>query len=417
MLPHQSFYDVLSEASEGLPVWAPTLAGLAVLHLLDAARTDRAIIDEDWTGVKITHDAVTSLREGTPLRRPLQRILDNLRDAGPSWFGVNQALFAYGRALDLEGNWSLAADVFTTVAEIAREERDASLAIEATTALGGAARRSGDWDRSADSYATAGHLADALGDRASGLTVRVGTANTHIARGNLPAARMVLDEVIDEAGAAGLDGVQALAYHARASVAHLQGEFADAVSLAYKALGKATNPSARDSINADIAAAFMELGMHDAARDAYLIVSATSRYQWVRWQATVNLMELAAIDGMEEAFESYAKELKNAALDPRLRSYFLLYYGRGAISFGREEEGRRSISDAQDFASRHKINQVAHEASAALAAGKEARDVKRSAVGSVPKNVVEVAEAMTHLRQLALSSPSRVSDWLTLVDG
>src|SRR5688500_5196247 len=233
MLPHQSFYDVLSEANEGLPVWAPTLAGLAVLHLLDAARTDRAIIDEDWTGVKITHDAVTSLREGTPLRRPLQRILDNLRDAGPSWFGVNQALFAYGRALDLEGNWSLAADVFTSVAEIAREERDASLAIEATTALGGAARRSGDWDRSADSYATAAHLADALGDRASGLTVRVGTANTHIARGNLPAARMVLDEVIDEAGAAGLDGVQALAYHARASVAHLQGEFADAVSLAY----------------------------------------------------------------------------------------------------------------------------------------------------------------------------------------
>ena len=413
MLAHQSFYDVLSEADEGLPVWAPTLAGLAILQLVDAARADRSIIDADWAGVKVTNDAVSELREGTPFRRPLQRILDNLRDVGPSWSAVNQALFAYGRALDLEGNWSLAADVFSTVAEIARDERDAHLAIEATTALGGAARRSGDWDRSADGYATAAHLADALGDRASGLTVRVGTANTHIARGNLPAARMVLDEVIEEAGIAGLDGVQALAYHARASVAHLQGEFADAVSIAYQALGKTMNPTARDAINADIAAAFVELGMYNAARDAYLIISATSRYQWVRWQAAVNLMELAAIDGIEDAFDTYARELRNAALDPRLRSYFLLYYGKGAISFGREEEGRRSIADAQEFASRHKINQVAHEASAAMAGGKEARGGKRSVPVEVPKNVIDVAEAMTHLRELALSSPSKANDWST----
>ena len=46
------------------------------------------------------------------------------------------------------------------VAEIAREEKAPELAIEATIALGGTARRSGDGGRSAEGYAEAAHLAD-----------------------------------------------------------------------------------------------------------------------------------------------------------------------------------------------------------------------------------------------------------------
>lgn len=407
MLIHQAFYDVLAGSSEDLPAWAPTLAGLAVLNLVDIAREDRAIVDADWTGVRVAADAVSALREGSAFRRPLQRIIDELRDIGPSLTSLNQSLFKYGRTLDLEGHWTLAADVFATVTEMAREARDANLAIEATTALGGAARRSGDWDRSAESYATAAHLADSLGDKASGLTVQIGVANTHMARGNLPAAQMILDEVIDEAGRSGFDGVQALAYHGRASLAHLRGEFADTVSLAYKALEKTSNPSARDSINADIAAAFMELGMHDAARDAYLIVSMTSRYQWVRWQASINLMELAAIDGMEESFNSYLKNLKNAALDPRLRSYFLLYAGQGLRRLGREDEGREFIADALAFATEHKINQVAHDAGLAMANADRPSQQRNPAVSpDVLPAVAEVAAAMSNLRMLAVSAPS-----------
>lgn len=412
MLRHLPYYEVLGDAHEGLPIWAPTLAGLAVVELVDAARADRSIVDGDWTGVRAAADAVTALREGLPVRRHLMTIVDQLRDGGPSWSNINASLFAYGRGLDLDGNWSLAVDVFGMVADIAREEREPQLAIEATTALGGAARRSGDWDRSADSYAQAAHLADTLGDKASGLTVRVGTANTHVARGNLPDARQILDEVIAEAE--GLDGVQALAYHARASVAHLQGEYATTVTLGNKALGLTANHSVKDSILADIAAAFAEMGLRDAARDSHMVIAMTSRYQWVRWQSTINLMELAALDGMEEAFFGYAKELKNAALDPRLRSYFLLYYGQGLHAFGREEEGRGFIAEAQDFAAQNKIYQVSHEASLALsAAGREAskrRAAKPWAPENVPSHVFEVAEAMSNLRESAQASPP-AGDW------
>src|SRR5688572_1919948 len=222
MVRHQAYYEFLAATEPESPGWAPALAGLAVLDLVDAARDDASIIDADWTGVRAVSETVRSLREGNPLRRSLLRVVEQLRDE-PDWSAITAGLFAYGRALDLEGSWKLATDVFATVADFAREDRRPELAMEATTALGGAARRSGDWDRSAEGYAEAAHLANSLGDKASGLTVRVGTANTQIARGNLPAAEEILDEVIAEASNSGLDGVAALAYHASATVAHLKG--------------------------------------------------------------------------------------------------------------------------------------------------------------------------------------------------
>jgi len=414
LVSHQAYFDTLASTEEDSPAWAPTLAGLAVLGLVDAAREDPSVIDTDWTGVRAVVEIVTALREGTPLRRPLMKVVDNLRD-DPNWSAITSSLFAYGRALDLEGSWKLATDVFGTVAEIARQERQPELAIEATTALGGAARRSGDWDRSAEGYAEAAHLANALGDKASGLTVRVGTANTQIARGNLPGAQEILDEVIAEATKSGLDGVAALAFHARASVAHLKGNFAETVRLAYQAFGMTTNSAVKDTIMADIAAAFIALGMHRTARDAYMIISLTSRYQWVRWQSEINLMELAAIEGMEEAFDGYARDLKNAALDPRLRSYFLLFYGQGCVRFGREQEGRNYIAEAQTFASIKKIHQVVFDAEKALAITAEER-TSNLRTGTpwterVPANVLEVASALTRLRESARFSPA-ADDWM-----
>lgn len=415
MLRHYAYFEVLASLEESSPGWTPTLAGLGVLNLVDAVREDHSIVDEDWTGVRSVVECVASLREGNPLRRPLSRVLDELRGEGPDWNAVNENLFAYGRALDFDGHWKLAVDVFATVADIARADRVPELAIEATTALGGAARRSGDWDQSAEGYAVAAHLANALGDKSSGLTVRVGTANTQIARGNIPAAKAILDEVIAEAQAAGLDGVGALALHSRASVAHLQGEYSKAVTLAYDALEKTTNPNVKDQITADIAAAFQELGMHDAARDAHMVVSLTSRYQWIRWQSTINLMELAIDDGLEQLFEEYGRELRNAALDPRLRSYFLLYYGKGARRFGREAEGLKFIGEARDFASAHKINQVAFEAEQALSAVGERQARSDAPVTTwsddVSSEVRHVAEAFAQLREAALSSPS-AEEWI-----
>jgi tetratricopeptide (TPR) repeat protein len=408
MIRHQKYFEVLSTLDENSESWLPTLAGLAVLERVDAIRDDPSVARGDWTGSAAVVETIGRISDGNPLRRSLMRVVQNLRCDKIEWAQVNDSLFGFGRALDMDGSWTLAVDVFATVADIAREDDEPKVAIEATTALGGAARRSGDWDRSAEGYADAAHLASALGDKALGLTVRVGTANTLMARGNLPEAKSVLDEVIAEAESSKLQGVAGLALHSRATVAHLEKQYADAVTLAYRALENTTNATFRDNITSDIAAAFVELGMHDAGRDANLVLSITSRYQWVRSQATLNLMELAAMNGMEEAFEGYANQLKAAPLDPRLRSYFLLYYGQGCEQFGRYAEAERFMDEAREFATSHKIHQVAFEAEQALAtAGKKTRQ-RAVAVESwretVPPDVRYVAEAFANLREAAMSS-------------
>ena len=66
-------------------------------------------------------------------------------------------------------------------------------------AVGGAARRNGDWDTSARAYSQAAYIADTLGDRQGVLTVQVGIANTYMAKGNLPLAQTILDDVLVQA--------------------------------------------------------------------------------------------------------------------------------------------------------------------------------------------------------------------------
>ena len=42
--------------------------------------------------------------------------------------------------------------------------------------------------------------------------------------------------------------------------------------------------------------------MKSAARDAFLIIAATAREQYLRWTATINLMELAGDAGVRLQF-------------------------------------------------------------------------------------------------------------------
>src|SRR5204862_765142 len=174
---------------------------------------------------------------------------------------VCAALLAYGRALDYEASWGLATDVFSTVAKVTRPERNARLAVEAHILMGGAARRNGDWETSARAYSQAAYIADTLGDRQGLLTVQVGIANTYMAKGNLPQAQIILDDVLVQADDQGITEVQAIALHSRAALAQRRGDSAEGVKLAHEAFSLTKNPSERDVVLEDIAAMFTELGL------------------------------------------------------------------------------------------------------------------------------------------------------------
>ena len=156
-----------------------------------------------------------------------------------------------------------------------------------------------------------------------------------------------------------------------------------------------TNPSARERLLADIAAAYAELGMRDVARKAYSIVAVTSPHQWVRWQSILNMIELAILDGDEAGYDEMWKQIEGAALDPKLQTYALFYRALGSRKFGRADAD--SLFDAaQYFAESNKLNQLAFEIE------KARTEMPVAPPTAVPSDdLLEIAEMIEHLRDQA----------------
>jgi tetratricopeptide (TPR) repeat protein len=408
MMSHQAYFEFLAGSDQNAPAWHPVLAGLAVVRLIDSRVGDESRAATDWASLESTRSAVTALNEGDPVRGILLQLIDAVGGDEISRGTIGRGLLAYGRALNFEGRWALACDVFAAADKIAGAPHRTRISIESNIALAAASRRMSDWDTSAQAYARAAHLADTLGDHAAALHVEVGRATTHMVRGNLPTAESVLENVIEQARASGLNDVLGRALHARMSVAHQKGEYAEAIRVGHEGLEVMTDLTQRDGLLSDIAAAFGGLGLHDAACDGYLIVAATAQSQWVRWQATLNLMELAALDDREADFETYAREMASAPLDPRLRATYYLYLGAGQQRFGTAAEAEASLAEGLAVAQKHQLHQLAHEATVALSALKVHGASRRALMtpsADVPLSLRMIASELSDLREAAMSSP------------
>ena len=413
MIRHQVYFDTLGSMKEDSATWRSVFAGLSVLRLVDTYSDSGSPVNPSgWAQLHSVRAAIETVHEGDPIRGVLTTVFEVATKRGAIDETVFRSLLAYGRALDYEASWGLATDVFSTVAKLARPEKNARLAVEAHVAVGGAARRNGDWDISARAYSQAAYIADTLGDRQGVLTVQVGIANTYLAKGNLPQAETILDDVIVQARDQEFPEIQAMALHSRAAIAQRRGEHAEGVKLGYEALNLCAKPAARDAVLADIAAGLSELGMLEAARDANLILAGTSQMEWVRWQATINLMELAGREEAEDAFESYASQLAEAKLSPAHRAYFLLFRGEGLAHFGRHDDAEKNLRAAASFASGNQLHQIAFEADAALSrlqvsrteAGRE-KPARVPATGS--EDLSHVVAGLSHLREAAFATSAK----------
>jgi len=408
MIRHQSYFDTLGSMQEDSASWRAVFAGLSVLRLVDAYTDTGSSIDPaNWAQLHSVRTAIEAVGEGDAVRGVLTSVIEEVTKRRAIDDTVCGSLLAYGRALDYAASWGLAIDVFSTVAKLARPERNAKLAVEAHVAVGGAARRNGDWDTSARAYSQAAYIADTLGDRQGVLTVQIGIANTYMAKGNLPQAQTILDDVLVQARDQELPQVQSYALHSRAALAGHKGDHAEGLKLAHEAFNLTTDSTERDLILDDIAGLFTSLGMTDAARDTHLVIAATSQSKMIRDSATINLMELASIDGMPEAFDSYARQLGQSHLGPWQRSHYLLFLGEGMNRLGRSDASEEALNEAISFANANQIHQVSFKAQSALSTIRGASRPNKPFVAPpswVPEEVNTVVRAMSELRKTAVAA-------------
>ena len=404
---HLAFFEALGSLDERSSDWHAATAGLVVLRLVDSWYDEGAqVAAVDAWGLAAVRDAVAAMTPGDPARTILSGVVDAVATAERADFSVVATrLSAYGRALHFDAKWRLAADVYDTLLMYAHPIDESDVYINASMQLGYCRRMVGDFDQAAVAYADAGRVATSMGDVVGILRARIADARLSMSRGNLPRAEEILDDTIARATSESLDDVAGLALHERSIVAYERQQFPQAIRFAYDALPRLSGQSARDRVLADIAAAFLELGVVSAARDAFLVLAATAQEQYVRWTSTLNLLEISVLDASETAFESYRRELAAVELPVSLEVGYHLQTGKGYAAFGRLERARRSLNQAIELAAKQRLNQLvftAEESLRQLEGGKHGVEANESmfASSAAPDSVADVADAIRNMRTL-----------------
>jgi len=364
---HLPFVEALSAlSSDADPDWTTMSAALLVLRVADAWAQPGAVTDDELALRVATISPVVDAVDDSELRNVLHTLLDAVgrRDHLDA---VESRLLVFGRTLEARARWELALDVYSSLLAI-RRHGASHIEIEAHIRMAECHRHRAEWERAEHAFATAATVAVRAGDRAAALRARCYGASVTAERGNLDDADAQLTSVEQEAAQMRRLDLLALGRHGRAHVAFLRGDVELAARLAFEALEHLPDPRERDRALADVAAAFAELGVRSAARDAQLIISATTQDSYVRWTSLINLMELAAGDRVQPAFEQYRRALVAERLPPRLAGYFHYYAAGGAHAFGDAPAARDEYRRALGIATRAGLTPLARDAAAALRA-------------------------------------------------
>ncbi|MEP6496106.1 MAG: hypothetical protein ABJF01_25755 [bacterium] len=401
MLRHFAFFEELGKMDERDPAWHSVSAGLVLLRLVDEwIDVGLGSNRPDAWSISAVREAIAEMPETTPLRRILTGVLDTIVSSDVvANHVVSPRLMAFAQVLEYEAKWSLAADVYRTIVAHGHPMEDGDIVVPASIQLGLCLRNLGDLQGAADAYTDAGRVADSNGDLIGVLRARIGEAKIATARGNMPQAEAMLEETIQCAEANSLDDVHSRALHDRALVAGLRGQYDRVVQFAYRALDLATGQRERDRILADIATGFLDLGLVDVARDAYLILVATAQDQYVRWTAGLNLMQVASREQMEPMFDRYRRDFDNVELPPYLQAYYFLNVGNGYRTFGRNRDAVPYLERAVQVATTNQLNQLLFQAEESLAGARVA--AARPPVQNnvyVPQEVLRVATAIRELK-------------------
>lgn len=404
-IPHVALFQVLAELpDEHCAEWRLVSATLLCLRAVDAY-TCPSVYEADRDApppLEPHHRAVDAIDVGDPARAALRAILRavSVVPSARRPTRVYRALIPFGRLVQSRAMWRVAADVYHTALRYGhmntvRHDRLATL-----LHLGECHRQLAEWKEAEVAFARAARSAMARNDLATALRAQCYRAAMTVERGEFRAAEERLLTVEADARQADLPDVCALAAHARAHVAFHRGSFEEAARLAFFALQGLPDPAARDRALADLAAAFAELGVRAAARDAQIIIAATGQDPITRWTALINLMELAALDGMRAPFEQYRRELAAVPLPPRLAGFYRYYAGVGAHAFGALGDARAELTRALEIGRAAGIEHLIGDAGAAL----HALDTNRSPSGAAARHApspatAEIAGALERMRQ------------------
>src|SRR5918992_2809009 len=160
-LLHLPFFETLARTQEGSAEWRLTSAGLVTLRLFDAWVVEGpSVVAADSWGLRAVRESIEGLRSGSNVKAILGSVVDAMEASDSVRVPVvAPRLLAYGRALQFEGAFTLAADVHSTVLAHAHPIDESDMVIAASLQLGVCLRAMADWDEAGAAFARASVVA------------------------------------------------------------------------------------------------------------------------------------------------------------------------------------------------------------------------------------------------------------------
>ncbi len=280
------------------------------------------------------------------------------------------ALVTAGASAERADHVAGAMEFYRLAFRVAAELADARVAFEAARLQGRVLRRRAMWGEAIELYRLASEVAVAI--QAHDLVARamVGVSVIQRERGNLPAARATLEETEAIANRSGDPEAIGLVHHDAMLLELVAGDRTQAIRRGWQALGSYQDPRSRTRCLAGVAGVLMEMGDHDAAEDAYRVVTAMSEEVYYLVYAYDALAYLAATQGDDVAFEARARECDRLGWEtgPLSAKAEILYFrGLSYRELGRLGEAREWLSRAVDFCGKHGFARTLFLAEEALA--------------------------------------------------
>jgi hypothetical protein len=404
---YRAFFVTLGSVSEGAAEWRAAFAGLVTLRYIDAWAESGI----SGSSLEIEREAVESAIRAAPTDMPEQRLLHqlvqaSLREPEGGLASLAPLLMAYGRSLHQRSTWALAVAVYARVRAAGMPgtgaRHDELLGAAAALRSGACQRKLGDAKAAEAEYRFALSIARKWEDEYIALLARTGLAALDADRGNLPAADLQLARVIADAVSVRTREVRGLAWHDRAHVAHRRGRVTEAIDYAYEAWSAIDDPVARERVLGDLAAIALTAGFRETARDANLVLLATARDPWVRWIATINLMEIATLDRREVDFTRLRRGLAGVALGPALQAEYLYCGALGDLAFQRRPLAIEALRRVVEVAELHQLGEILFRAEAALKrACDDTYEPRPEPSVATPDRLAHVCAALSNARTLA----------------
>jgi hypothetical protein len=180
-----------------------------------------------------------------------------------------------------------------------------------------------------------------------------GYVSNLIVRGRLTDAKRIISAVATEAKSLEMMDLHTEALVIQSNIALEQRDYLAGIHIGQAAITYAPGQVARDLLLASIGGASVGYGDHDTAKKILIPLSRRAQGERVRQNALVNLLEVAAKDGDQPAFERYRQKLDGTLTLPVIQAHYHLFLGKGYHNFGSVskaiEEQQRALAIADRY--------------------------------------------------------------------